>query len=97
MSTLYIEEFTQVSGGGYPAGNCPSAASQTVAIGGTTAQSNAFSKNTQLIRVATDSICSIVVGGTNPSATTSNMRLAANQTEYFLVKPGDKLAVISNT
>lgn len=105
MATLYVAEF--VSGGG--TGNFPLAAAQvaplaeqTVAIGGASAQcTNPFSVNTTLVRVHVDAICSIAFG-TNPTATTSKMRMAANQTEYFAipaVPPGSnyKIAVITNT
>ena len=47
------------------------------------------------VRVHADAICSIKFGSA-PVATTANMRLAANQTEYFQVSPGDKVSVITN-
>lgn len=75
----------------------PAVAEQTVAIGGASAQSAAFNAATKIIRVHTDAICSIKVGGTNPTATATTMRMAAGQVEYFGVAPGDKIAVITNT
>lgn len=98
MATLYVSEFGRVGGSsiaqivsGKPL------ASQTVAIGGTSAaSSNGFSNGTGIIRVHTDAICSIAIG-TSPEAVTSAMRMAADQTEYFEVAPGDKIAVIANT
>jgi hypothetical protein len=99
MATLYITEFTESALGQVP-GHLPMGAlpgtSQTVAISGTSAQSSAFGSQTRAIRVHTDAICSILVGA-NPTATTSNARMAADQTEYFSVQPGEKIAVISNT
>ena len=100
MATVYILE-TNATGG---TGNFPISAAffntkaiqQTVAIGGSSAQSSAFNVTTNLIRVHVDAICSINIGS-NPTATTTTARLAANQTEYFTVNPGDKLAVITNT
>lgn len=74
----------------------PAIASQTVAIGATSAQSNVFNDATTFVRVHTDAVCSIKFGP-NPTATATSMRMAANQTEYFAVTPGDKLAVITNT
>ncbi len=64
--------------------------------------SAAFSKDTNIIRINTDSVCSISVGPTNPAgnvpaAAVTNMRLAANVTEYFAVTPGHFLSVIGNT
>lgn len=103
MATLYIAEFdgiTMANPGiaGQVANGAP-IAEQTVSIGGTSTQSgNAFNASTRIIRVHTDAICSIALG-TNPTATASKMRLAADQTEYFGVPPGAsyKIAVISNT
>jgi len=101
MSTLYVAEFFSIGGtGNFPVSGAlqPPIHEQTVTIGGTSTQSTAFNANTSLIRVHTDSICSIEVG-TNPTATTSTARMAANQTEYFSIPPGSsyKIAVITNT
>jgi hypothetical protein len=84
----------------------PPAAEQTVAIGGGATQSAPFGSlwspplpldgRTIYLRVHTDSICSIA-WGVNPTATTANMRLVTNQTEYFGARPGYMLSVISNT
>jgi mRNA degradation ribonuclease J1/J2 len=98
MATLYVTEYERIpvgAGGSIPMGAEPAQAAQTVAIGGVTAQSNAFAATTQYIRVHADAICSLAFG-TNPTATAVLTRLAANQTEYFSVRPGDKVAVISN-
>lgn len=74
----------------------PALVEQRFAITGASTQSAAFNRYTKMVRVHTDVVCSISIGGTNPAATTSSARLAANQTEYFTVDPGDKVAVISN-
>lgn len=100
MAVLYITEYVQpgVYGGEIvPVGYEPGV-DQTVAIAGTSAQSNALQNNTQLVRIETDAICSIKFG-TNPTALATSKRLAANQTEYFFVQPNTqlKIAVISNT
>ena len=73
-------------------------AEQTVAIGGASTQSAAFNARTQVVRIHTDSICSIKFG-TNPTATTTTARMIAGQTEYFAVPMGAgyKVAVISNS
>lgn len=96
-ATLYIDEYAQNPYVTYQAVLTPPVASQTVAIGGSSAQSAAFNSLTRIIRIHTDAICSVLIGGTNPTATTSNARMTAGQTEYFVVQPGQKLAVISNT
>lgn len=99
MAVVYITEHsipTLIHGGLNPVAKMPALAEQTVAIGGASVQSNAFSSNTRMIGVHTDAICSILIGS-NPTATASKRRLAANTTEYFEVTPGDKIAVITNT
>ena len=109
MATLYITEYSSVAmmelsgGAGYvpvassvPIVQSPAVANQTVAIGGTSVPSAAFNAATKIIRVQTDTTCSIVVGGTAPVATAASGRFPANSTEYFGTQGGDKLAVISN-
>lgn len=102
MAVLYVAEFVSTGGtGNFPVAGAqvPPVAEQVVAIGGASTQcTNAFDKNTAFVRIHTDAICSIAFG-TNPTATTVKMRLAANQTEYFAVPLGQsyKVAVISNT
>lgn len=99
MATLYIAEYTD-----FPFLNAqpgvlvkePPVAEQTVSIGGSSTQSSAFNGATNVIRLHTDAICSVLVGS-NPTATAAKKRLAANQTEYFVVVPGHKIAVITNT
>lgn len=100
MATLYIAEFTE-SAFGQIAGHAPVAAlpavtEQTVAISGTSNASNAFGNQTEIIRVHTDTTCSILVGTGTPVATAAKLRMVADQTEYFAVQPGDKIAVITN-
>lgn len=96
MATLYVTEFGG-AGPQVPIADTPKIAGNNVAIGSSTAQSNAFNSNTALIRVHTDSICSVEIGGSSPIATAASQRMNAGDTEYFFVKPGDKLAVIVNT
>jgi hypothetical protein len=99
MSTLFISEFANMAGIGTRFTNVAPMAplvEQTVAIGGASTQSSAFSAKTQLIRVSADSVCSILVGA-SPSAAGTNTRIPANVPEYFAVAPGQKLAVITNT
>lgn len=99
MATLYIAEFESlpVMAGGQPQiAPVPPIAEQTRSISGTSAQSSAFNTNTRFVQLHTDAICSIAFGS-NPTATTSNMRLPADSTIYFAVKPGDKVAAITNT
>lgn len=102
MALLYISEYAntyQDHGAGGTAGQEPAITDQTpISTAGASVQSAAFNTNTKLIRVHNDSTnpCCIVFGS-NPTATTNNKRLAPNQTEYFGVIPGQKLAVILAT
>jgi hypothetical protein len=96
--TLYVTEFsgsppTYVA---YQAARVPALAQQTVNIGGVQAQSNPFTSTTGLVRIHCDVICNVNFG-VNPGVTTGMMRLIAGQTEYFVVNPGDKVAVIAGT
>lgn len=59
--------------------------------------SAAFSGDTRMIEVSCDAVCSVKVGGTAPAATTNDSRFYAGRVAYFIVKPGDKLSVITNT
>lgn len=102
MATLYISEFAgkgkDANGIPMDVPELPALARQTVAISGTSAQSATFHKDTTFVRVHTDIVCSILAG-TNPTATATDARMAAGQTEYFGVQKnsGVKIAVISNS
>ena len=101
MSILYITEYSDVfSDKNARAINIaaqPPVAEQAVTYT-TTTQSNAFNARTTYVRLHTDGICSVSFG-TNPTATTTNARLAASQTEYFSVPQGAsyKVAAVTNT
>jgi hypothetical protein len=107
MTTLYISEFPDlaqgINRGGVNLVDLPPIAKQTVSLAGGTQASAPFSATTKVIRLMADSVCSIVTShgrpptGVTPSATTADMRLAANQEYYFRVQPGSVLAAIPNT
>jgi hypothetical protein len=101
MAVLFIAEYENLatnysSGGAMAIAQDPPIAEQTEAITAGSTQSNAFNGGTKFIRVHTDAICSIAVGP-DPTASATTRRMAANQTEYFGVKGGWKIAVITNT
>lgn len=103
MAVLFVTEFARQGRDAngvsvFAVAEEPPVADQTVAIGATSAQSNAFNAGTYLVRVHTDAICSIAFG-TNPTASATTRRMAANTTEYFGVPAGKsyKVAVITNT
>ncbi len=95
-ATLYVSEFKNYPGI-YQAPLAPEVTHQTVAIGGSSARSNPFNVQTQLIEIVCDTTCSVQVGSTTPTATTSSHRMAAGVPEFFIVQPGDEVAVISNS
>lgn len=98
MATVYIAEFQVIQDIGAliaQIASAPPVAEQTIAIGGASVSSAAFNYNTNVIRVTTDAICSIAIGVT-PTATATTMRLSADHVEYFGVRPGSKIAVITN-
>lgn len=96
-ATLYVSEFGAFSPSTLPAAYAPEITHQTVAVTGTSAQSSAFSSSTQLIRLFADAAMCVQVGTTTPTATATSMPMAANQTEYIIVRPGDKVAAITCT
>jgi hypothetical protein len=98
MALLYIDEYYAAVIGGIQAPVCPPIVVQTpINFGdGAAHQSAPFSNDTKLIEVSVDAICSVLVGGKNPVATTNNMRWPAGKTCFFIVRPGDALSVIVN-
>ena len=98
MATLYITESRQVGSIGVnfaSAPGMPPITEQAVAVGGVSTQSAAFSVNTNLIMVNTDATCSLAFGA-NPQAVTTAHRMAINETRFYAVVPGQKVAVIAN-
>jgi hypothetical protein len=105
MATLYVEEYSTIAGGPSTSGPAHAQvqapqeialASQIIAITGSSTQcTNPFNAATRSVRLHTDSICSVAFG-VSPTAVTTQKRMAANQTEYFGVRNGDKVAVILN-
>lgn len=96
-ATLYVSEFGNYQPNALPAAFGPAITMQTVAVSGTSAQSSAFSSSTVLIRLFADAAMCVVVGGSSPTATATSQPMSANQVEYFLVRPGDKVAAITCT
>ena len=102
MSKLYVTEYAGLMpspvGGQGQVPMEPPLAEQVVDYSGGAAASSAFNAATRLVRVHTDAICSVLFG-TNPTATTSTGRFAANQTEYRGVPPGQsfKVSGVTNT
>jgi hypothetical protein len=100
MAFSYVTEYArgaQVENGQLlQVGAEPPLNAERVANAGATTQGSAFNAKTKFIMVHTDSICSYKIGA-NPTAVTSEGRMAAGETRYFGVNPGDKIAFILNT
>jgi hypothetical protein len=99
MATLYVTEYSLNGWVQTPPITAPPLqsiqADYNVAIGGTSTPSPAFQAATGVIQINCDAACSIAYGG-SPTAVVTAHRMAANETRFYLVKPGDKLAVIAN-
>ncbi len=100
MAFIYITEFAKfgrdLGGYGGPVGEQPPLAEQKVANAGASTPSAAFNAKTRLVRIHTDSICSLEFGTGTPVATTSTARMAANTTEYFMLDAeGHKVSPMS--
>ena len=99
MAILYVTEYGTISGlpatanGQMPLE--PPLADYVVSIPGT---SPAFQPTTRCVRLHCDAICSVLFGQA-PSATTTNGRMAQNQTEFRGVPEGMnfKVSVVANT
>lgn len=108
MAILYIAEFPNMALGA-TRGNVevvpmPPIAEQTVAIQATPAlNSQPLSAATNVIRIACDAVCSIVISrgkppaGAPPAATTAHFRIQPGPPEYLSVQPGSVISVIANT
>lgn len=101
MAVLYITEYAGLMpspvGGQAQIPMEPPLAEQTVAIGGSHAESVAFNSQTRVVRLHTDAICAVVFG-TAPVAVVSgagvgSQRLAASQTQYHGVPVGQSYKV----
>lgn len=100
MATLYISEYANLAfdnlGNTVAAPQTPALVEQNVAIGMSSAQSAAFGTSTRYIQINCDNACSVAFGA-NPTASASFHRMAANETRFYAVAPGSKIAVITNT
>lgn len=99
MSTAYITEFKDTpvyDNMPIPKWGAGVVEQTPVTVSGSSAQSAAFAVTTRYIWVTCDGICSFTIGS-NPTATTSKMRLAADKDLFIGVQPGDKIALITNT
>jgi hypothetical protein len=71
----------------------PPTAEQSVDFTGGATQSAAFNAATNFVQLCSDTTCSVAFG-TNPAATTTNMRLPADTPIVVGVQKGLKLSVV---
>ena len=106
MAVLYITEFSNGTVAPLlgdvtldypiPAPMTPPVAEQNVPFTGTSVQSDPFNDATTFIMVNTDAACSLAFGA-DPTAVVTAQRLAANETRFYGVTPGELVAVIANS
>ena len=103
MATLWIKEHTRKPqmAGGPDLWAEPAAVEQAVTISGTSAQSAAFAAQTKFITITSDSAFCYLVAA-NPTAATTNFRVAADQILTIAVEPAPgaapyKIAAITTT
>lgn len=101
MATVYITEFSAPSGGLQIARLPPIATRTLTPTTSGVVSTAAFDNATDLIRVHTDGIVSVaIVASTTSLAAITDPRMAASQTEYFYIRPGNttqRISVITNT
>lgn len=101
MATAYIREYASLAtgvSGGVQAPLEDGMADQTVSTSGASAQSSAFNVSTRFVAISTPAAQAVCAKfGSNPTATTSHLRLPANGIYFFGVKPGQKVALIDVT
>lgn len=98
MGLLFISEYPQNSIDTPTLVMEPSTVSQVVTFT-TSTQSAAFRTDTRMVRLHNDATSPVAFKfGTNPTAVSgTDARMAANQTEYFKVNPGFKVAAVTTT
>lgn len=100
MSKLWITEYAALAvdskGNIVAVGLEPAVDKQLLDYAGGAQLSAAFNERTNFIRVNTDANAHINIGpGTPTTATVAYPRMTAGATEYFGVKPGQKLSVLA--
>ena len=100
MSTLYITEFSlqgmDLNAKQAPVALLPPINQQAITISSSSSQSTALNAETTLVRLHTDTACWIEVGS-NPTATNAKMKMPADSTEYFSVRPGATVKIAAIT
>lgn len=102
MAKLYIREYAsmaqvQASKADLAAPQEPPTADQApITLSGASQQSAAFNVDTRFVAITADGIFSYLVGA-DPTVTADMLRVTAGQIIFVGVKPGHRVAVITNT
>lgn len=91
---IRIFEMGSRTNGAQPIRPVPFLAEQSKAVSGTSAQSDAFAAGTKMVTLQADAACHVVFGS-NPTATTTDFKMNADQTYDFEVQKGHKVAFIA--
>ena len=100
MANIIVTEFCATKDRGEIQAAYGPLASQTVAIGGSTAATtNACNASTSLIRIYAEADCNVAIAAAPNAGTGVVIPLAAGQYDYFSIAPGTamKVACISRT
>lgn len=99
MTKAYVTEYGDATGGGaIQVAQGPAIRTQIVDYSaGVAATALPFTENTRIARVHVDSICCVAEGTAPVASTTTSKRMSADSTEYWGVRPGDKLSFITTT
>jgi hypothetical protein len=94
-ASCYISEFNIALPAGAQIATVPPVVVQTPITIGASTQSAVFNADTKMVRIVCDATAAIVFG-TNPTATVATgIPISTESTEYFGVRTGDRVAVIT--
>jgi len=99
MANLIITGFAGIGGNFKDAIQAAGSVTETqvVAIGDSSDASNETEDGTHLVRVYAEADCSIAIGATPIATVAAGIPLTAKTWDYFVIKPGQKIAVIART
>jgi hypothetical protein len=99
-SICYVTELPLLAEAGVQVAHMPPIKDASpVTVSSTSAAYGPLTGDTKMVRIECDVVVSIAFGtsgGSAPTATTSNMRMAASSPEYFKVPPSSFISFITN-
>lgn len=100
MATLYVTECAQTGVAANQWVMSPAVqtilADYNIAIGAASTNGPTFQNGTTFVMINADSACSLAFG-VSPVAVPTAHRMSPNDTRFYIVQPGWKVAVIENT